>query len=308
MDLLSQVLEIVKLRGTLYFHARFQSPFGMQIPRGQFANYHVVTDGECWLQTPVRDHPLLIKKGDVVLFPAGDSHSLVDSLRSNIVPANELLNQARKSAVDEIILGGPGSHSSSLICGHFEFDRQCRHPLFQTLPSLIHISSEKNAKARWFTTASELAALISSEDSLGKEAVLNRLSESLFIQILSDFVASLDDQSSFLAAIGDNKIGMALRAMHADISHDWTITELAQIASMSKSVFSERFHKMVGEPPIIYLARWRMLKARELLIQTSMPINLISEKVGYQSEFSFSRAFKKMTGTTPSATRKENTC
>jgi AraC family transcriptional activator of mtrCDE len=304
MDLLSEILQIVKLRGIVYFHARFQSPWGMEIPAGQFANYHIVTDGECWVNTNTADKHILLQKGDMVLFPGGDSHALVDSLQSDIVSADELLNNARKTNSNEMVFGGEGSHSSSLICGHFEYEREYPHPLFETLPPFIHISARNNPNAQWFATASELAAQISTGNSMGKDAVINRLAETLFIQALADYLGSIDSLSSFLAAMQDRHIGLVLKSMHDEIARDWSVMELANIATMSKSVFSSKFHSMVGVPPIVYLARWRMLKAREMLIETTMPINLISEKVGYQSEFSFSKAFKKMTGLTPGAARK----
>lgn len=102
----------------------------------------------------------------------------------------------------------------------------------------------------------------------------------------------------------DTSGGETMDADAQEISVDEIAVELAKIATMSRSVFSSKFHNMVGEPPIEYLARWRMFKAREMLLETTMPIPLISEKVGYGSEFSFSRAFKKMTGSTPGAVRK----
>lgn len=307
MDLLSEILQTVKLHGTVYFHARFQTPWGMEIPTGQYANFHIVTDGNCWLEANTSQEKLLLKKGDMVLFPRGDSHSLVDSPSSNIVSAEELINNSQQTDSGELVLGGDGSYSSSLICGHFEYDKQYPHPLFETLPSFIYIPSSSNPDTNWFKTASELAAQISSGNSIGKSAVINRLSESLFIQALAEYIESIDDPSSFLAAIQDKKIGTVLSAMHDNIAYDWNLAELAKLALMSKSIFSARFNSMVGEPPIIYLARWRMIKAREMLLNTSLPISQISDKVGYQSEYSFSKAFKKMTGHNPGALRKSAT-
>ncbi len=303
MDVLSDILQTVKLRGTVYFHAHFHSPWGMKIPAGEFANYHIVTNGECFVEMDDKNH-ILLQKGDMVLFPKGDPHAIVDSLKTNAVTASELLDNSRKNNLNEVVIGGDGSHSSSLICGHFEYDSEYPHPLFETLPSFIHISAANNPNATWFTIASELAAQMSSGNSAGKEAVINRLSESLYIQTLAEYIQTIDDQTTFLAALQNRNIALALSAIHNDISHEWHITELAKIASMSKSVFSAKFLSTVGEPPIIYLAHWRMLKAREMLTETTMPINLISEKVGYQSEFSFSKAFKKMTGLAPGAIRK----
>jgi len=249
MDLLSDILQTVKLRGTVYFHARFQSPWGMKIPSGQYANYHIVTDGECWIEADDSQKPILLQEGDMVLFPRGNLHSLVDSPQSEVVSADELINNPHKSSSDELVLGGDGSYSASLICGHFEYDREFPHPLFETLPSLVYIPAKNTPVADWFTSASELAAQISKGDSMGKEAVVNRLAESIFIQALADYVKSMGDPSSFLGAIQDRNIGLVLKSIHDDITHDWNIPELANIAAMSKSVFSAKFHHMVGEPP-----------------------------------------------------------
>ena len=304
MDVLSDVLQTVKMRGVIYFHAHFHYPWGMKVPAGKFANFHIVTDGECFVEIDNMNH-VLLQKGDMVLFPKGDPHVIVDSIKTDaIVAAEELLNDSRKNNSNEVVVGGEGPHSSSLICGHFEYDSDFPHPLFETLPSFIHISAANNPNASWIGITLELAAQMSSGEGVGKEAVINRLSESLFIQTLAEYIQTIDDQTTFLAALQNRNIALALSAIHNDIAYEWHIAELAKIASMSKSVFSSKFHSTVGEPPIIYLARWRMLKAREMLTETTMPINLISEKVGYQSEFSFSKAFKKVTGLTPGAVRK----
>lgn len=305
MDVLSEILSSVKLRGTLYFHARFQSPWGMRIPDGQFANYHIVTEGECWLEYgPVDTPPRLLRKGDVVLFAHGNAHTLSDSPKTTAIPAIELMNKAKTDDAQGMVLGGDGSHSCSLICGHFEYDRETPHPIFETLPPMICVSAGSDDHNNWYATAAQLASQISIEERIGRYAVIDRLAESLLLQILVDYIEGSDNQTSFLAAVQDRGIGKALNAMHSDIAHDWNIAELANIAAMSKPVFSAKFHSMVGEPPIVYLARWRMLKAREMLCQGNIPLKYISEKVGYQSEFAFSRAFKKYSGVSPGAFRR----
>jgi len=119
MDLFSEILQTLKLRGTVYFHARFNSPWGMKIPSGEFANFHIVTAGECWIKTEATSSPVILQKGDMVLFPRGDSHSLADSLGSDIITANELLSGGQQDNSNEIVFGGNDSFSSALICGHF---------------------------------------------------------------------------------------------------------------------------------------------------------------------------------------------
>jgi AraC-like DNA-binding protein len=117
-------------------------------------------------------------------------------------------------------------------------------------------------------------------------------------------VGTRSDADSFLVAVQDHNLGRASNCMHEDFARDWTLGELAQVCRMSRSVFAERFKQMVGVPPMVYLAQWRMLKARDLLIGTELPMAEISERVGYASEFAFAKAFKKVLGRPPGALRR----
>ncbi len=309
MDILADILRALKLRGTVYFHARFHSPWGMRIPRGQFANFHIVTDGMCWLEYGAGDALIRLAKGDIAIFPRGGSHSLLHEQGAPAVQAQQFLSSPRTDRTEgQLSFGGQGSATTSMICGHFEYDRELPHPLFDSLSECIHVKATDGSGTDWVTTASELAATVSSQgDSAAANAVVDRLAEALLIQALAAHIDSLADSTGFLIAVQDRNLGRALSLMHNDIAHDWTLGELADAAHMSRSVFAEKFRKMVGDPPMLYLARWRMLKARELLLNTGMAIGEISGTVGYQSEFAFSKAFKKVLGTTPGAVRRAAT-
>jgi AraC-like DNA-binding protein len=303
MDVLSDILQTLRLRGTVYFHARFHAPWGMRVPEGQIANFHLVTDGVCWLRTG-DDAPLTeLRSGDMAIFPQGSTHSLLYEKEATAVPAQEMLSTPRSR--DSLSFGGKGAATTSLICGHFEYDREYPHPLFESLDEFIHIPGKQISDMGCLATVSELAANLSEQDRPGAHAVIDRLAEALFIQALVAHVDSRPDGAGFLSAMQDRQIGKALNLMHQDIAREWTLTELSRAASMSRSVFSARFRALVGEPPMLYLARWRMLKARELLLDTSLTLGRISERVGYRSEFAFSKAFKKLLGRTPGYIRKE---
>jgi len=308
VNLFSEILQTVKLRGTIYFQADFCSPWGMDIPQGEYANYHIVTDGNCWLSFSDEQgiEPILLQTGDMVLFPRGKAHGLSDSSStSGLVAANELIEKPRRNCNDELMFGGDGQNSTRLICGHFEHDKNFfDHPLFSTLPSFVHISANESGQNSWFTTMSELAVEISKSENVGKNAIVDRLAESLFIQTLTEYTSSLDDPTTFLAAAQDKNIGLALKAIHTDITNKWSLAKLADIAIMSQSAFSIKFTDLVGTSPMVYLANWRMLKATEMLKDTRMSISQIAEQVGYQSVFSFSKAFKKVVGETPGSIRK----
>ena len=279
----------------------------MKIPQGKFANFHVVTGGSCWFRVGSAS-PTRMSPGDVLIFPRGSAHVLGDQPDSEPKPATEILNNPRETdAEDENLpaFGGAGGPASSLICGHFEYDRELPHPLFETLDECLYVPARQASNTAWIQEASELAARMSDSGAPGSEAVVDRLAEALFVSALSEHVTRMPNSETFLAALRDQHIGETLRSIHRDIARDWDLNEMASIACMSRSLFAERFKTLVGVSPMVYLARWRMLKARELLANTSRSVSTISAAVGYQSEFSFSRAFKKLCGQSPSAFRRE---
>jgi len=304
MDVLSDIFRTLRLRGAVYFRAAFHAPWGMKIPDGRFASFHVVCDGSCWLRTGDGEDLVEMGKGDIVVFPRGHAHSLLCEPDAEAVLAQQLISTPKQDAApDSVAFGGNGTVTTSLICGHFEYFRDFPHPLFETLPPVVHLRGEEG-DGSWIIAASALAAEVSSGGESAINTAVDRLGEALLIQTLGTYIRSREDQASFLGAIQDRHIGQAISLMHEDIAHDWNLTELAEAASMSRSVFSERFRRMVGTPPMVYLARWRMLKARELLVDTGLPVAEVSERVGYRSEFAFSKAFKKNLGETPGEVRK----
>ncbi|MBI2517024.1 MAG: AraC family transcriptional regulator [Opitutae bacterium] len=309
MDILSEVLRAQHLHGTVYFRADFREPWGLDIQGGEFANFHIVAAGQCWLRHgPAGTQTCtLLEMGDVVVFPHGSPHALLHAPDATPVPARRLLGQPADKEHPEATpeFGGGGAVTTRLVCGHFAYDRQCPHPLFETLPPIVHVRGSASAGARWLATAGELAAAESSANRPGAAAVVDRLAEALLIQSLLGFVAQLDpmESRSFLAAIQDRSIGRALNLMHTVITRDWTLEELSREAGVSRSVFTERFKVLVGTSPMLYLARWRMLKARGLLRESSLSVAQIADLVGYQSEFSLSKAFKRLFGMAPGAFR-----
>jgi AraC family transcriptional regulator, activator of mtrCDE len=304
MDILSDILQTMKLRGTAYFRASFHSPWGMDIAAGQFANFHVVLDGSCWLRNHADGRLHELTAGDIAMFPHGSPHALSCTPECETVPATTLLESTQREASDGTVFGGDGRATTTLVCGHFEYDRKLSHPLFETLDDLITVSPDTDSRPGWAITAAELASQISAGSTPGAAAIADRLAEALFIQALTGYIAERDDSESFLGALFDRQISQALSLMHEDIAYNWTLERLAQTVAMSRSQFAQRFRLLVGETPMLYLARWRMLRAHELLVATQRPLVDVAEAVGYRSEFAFSKAFKKIVGRPPGAVRR----
>lgn len=304
MDVVADILHALRLRGTVYFRARFHAPWGMVVPRGAFANFHVVTDGTCWVRGRAGSTFVRLGRGDMAVFPRGDTHALSCAPDAAMAPAASFLERTRRETEHGVVFGESGEPTTGLICGHFEYDRELTHPLFETLDEMLIVKSRQDSGDGWLVTAADLAANASAADEPGSSAVVDRLAEALLIQALAAYVVQRADGAAFLHALNDRQIGRVLALMHEDIARNWTLDSLAASASLSRSHFAERFRALVGETPMVYLARWRMIRARELLRATRRPLGDISEAVGYTSEFAFAKAFKKITGETPGAVRK----
>ena len=304
-DVLSDVLKAVRLRGAVYFRAAFCAPWGIEMGAGAYANYHLVNSGECWLRESSTGKLTRLSAGDAVMLPKGDAHALLCSPSAAIEPAQQFLESTRRSDAEaDTVFGGDGSVTTALTCGHFEFDRVAEHPLFNRLDSVIHVSAQSGNDSRWLSMISDLATHAANSGASGEQIVVDRLAEALLIQLLLRHLSERPDSESFVAAATHGAIGQALELMHTDPIHDWTVAELATRVGMSRSAFASRFHTLVGESPIVYLARWRLLKARELLTNTRDPLNRVADAVGYSSEFAFAKAFKRRFGTTPGQFRK----
>ncbi len=154
MDVLTEVLRAVRLRGTVYFHAEFRAPWGMNIKGGKFANFHIVVDGDCWLS--ISGQEFLLAKGDLVVFPHGAEHAIAHASDALVVPAEQLLSGRPLGAGSRLTLGGDGP-TTKLICGHFEYDAEpFRHPLVASLPRSIHLRRGEGPNPDWIATAVQL--------------------------------------------------------------------------------------------------------------------------------------------------------
>jgi AraC-like DNA-binding protein len=275
----------------------------MDIKPTEVAEFHIIVRGNCWLRMPGRSAPIALQGGDLVAFPHGDAHSLVDAPEGATRAAEEIIEGQNLEDYGPVTYGGSGL-PASVLCGYFRLDREHPHPLVAALPSLIHIRGTDSHEFAWLQTAINFMIHETREARPGTEAVVNRLAEVLFVQMVRAHIAQSQAPTGMLAAISDRKIGAALRHMHQAPQQPWTLASLAQKVGMSRSAFAALFSQLVGQTPMQYLAYWRMQKARELLSETRLGTAAIAEQVGYQSEASFGKVFKKIVGKGPGAYRR----
>jgi AraC family transcriptional activator of mtrCDE len=273
-DVLAKALEAIRLRGTVYFKADFRAPWDMSIPSKEIAAFHVVAAGECWLRVDGAK-PHRLRAGDIAMLPHGTAHELVHE-----------------------------ASLTTLVCGHFEYDHRGLHPFFRSLPTLIHIPANDAEQSSWLEAAGRLAAAESSSKNRGASAVVDRLAEALLLSTLRLYLEHERAPQGFVAAAKDPQIGLALAEIHDQPQRDWTLAELAKTAGLSRTVFASRFRDLVGDTPMRYLSRWRMLTARDLLEEAHLSTAEVAERVGYRSEFAFAKAFKRAFGKGPGQYRR----
>ena len=191
-----------------------------------------------------------------------------------------------------------------LIGGHFEFSSTTQHPFMTSLPKVIQVDNTNVELSHWMQS---IASFMTDEvcgEKLGSKVILGRLAEVLFILIIRSYLERADIEEGFLMALKDERISNSLKVMHESPQKEWTLLQLAVSAGMSRSLYAKEFKRLAGETPLSYLTNWRILKAKELLLDTKKNIIEIAGDVGYQSEAAFNRIFKSKVGETPASYRR----
>ena len=298
MDPLSDVLELLGFRSSIYFQKNFCGNWKMSVADTGFAQFHYIVRG-----TAVIEHDDQIEQlsaGDLVVFPKGASHAVSDALDSPAISGQDVI--ARMHAGDEPFVAG--KPTTRMICGHFEYDLTHRHPLVSDLPSRILL---KTSEMEIGTLVSSLISLIVNEtltNDMGSRTVTQSLSQALFASILrAHFVQEKSKQIGFYAGMRDKRIVLALSAIHETDGWRHNLADLAAIAGMSRSSFAAIFKTHMGQTPGDYALSWRMFKARQALEKPGRTIDQIAHVYGYGSSSAFSRAFRAVMGVSPSQLR-----
>jgi len=315
-DVLSDVLRAVRLTGAVYFDLELSTPWvtaaplsreiaGKVMPGAQrVIEYHLIARGTCWGHA-VGAEPIRLREGDLIVFPQGDAHVLSSAPGMRAEP--DLSTFARPSTSLPLVyeFGGGGPERARIVCGFLGCDDRPFNPLLTALPAVIHLSAAgPDASTGWLGTLLNIAVKESGSARAGGENVLARLSELMFVEAIRRYLEMLPPaQTGWLAGLRDPVVGQSLAALHADPSGSWTVERLARLVGLSRSVFAERFTEMVGQPPMQYLALWRMQLASRLLTEGGQ-VSAVAGAVGYESEAAFSRAFKKLVGQAPATWRR----
>ena len=275
--------------------------------------YHVITKGRGWAAI-VGEAPVRLETGDIIMFPHGDPHviSSAPGIRPTRITPEWMYNTRNDPKPIPVVLNTPGERSpdpharelpANVACGFLGCDLRPFNPLIASLPRLLHLPAE--GEGAWISQVMRQAVNASRDKRPGAQAVLERISEMMFVDAIRRYAERLSEESTgWLAGLHDRHVGRALALMHEFPARAWTIDMLADEIALSRSALYERFERLIGQPPMQYLTQWRMQVAANLLRQSRAPVVSIALEVGYESEAAFTRAFKRQVGTPPAAWRR----
>jgi AraC-like DNA-binding protein len=315
MDALSDILRVVGLTGGLYMEAEMTEPWAVvgqvapelcrpfMVQPQRVVGFHYVLEGACDLR--IGDELLMhVGPGQAVMLPRNEMHVLCSGHRVPPIPASEVIRPPEAFGVHRSIFGGGGA-KTRLVCGFMGGNEQLQ-PLLASLPSAILVDVPNLPGGDWIAGTFTYAARTLSNGDAGTATVVAKVSELLFVETLRQHLATMPaEEIGWLAGLRDPTVSRALSLLHARVEEPWTTESLASAVNMSRSAFAERFTAVIGEPPMTYLANWRMQLARQMLLETNRNVAQIAYDVGYGSEAAFTRAFRREHDAPPAGWRKQ---
>lgn len=315
-DPLSEALRSVRLSGAIFLDAELSAPWGFASPPASAGArlltpsadhlilFHLLVEGAATARI-VGQGRVALEPGDIAVLPRGDAHELWNGRVTQLVDSSALLPKILEGTlVSE--RGGGGGPTTKFICGYIGCDRQAQRLFLAGLPSLFKVNIRRDASGEWIESAIRHLASEPGPARAGRSALLAKLAEALFIETLRRYMAELPRQrTGWLAAARDPAVGRALGAIHRQPAHAWTVATLAQLAGVSRTVFAERFTRLLGEPPLTYVSRCRMQLGARLLETTDDTVLQVALSSGYESEAAFNRAFKRELGLPPARYRSQ---
>jgi AraC-like DNA-binding protein len=316
MDALSEVLRVIRLDSAIYFNAEFCEPWCLASPEARTLApilarqpahviiYHLLCEGRAWAQVEGGAR-VALAAGDLIAFPHGHGHMLGGGPRVAPIDAGATLPGVLDRGLGLLHLGG-GGDASRFICGFLACDPELSRAFLAGLPPLLKINIREDPSGQWLENSLKFSVTQAANREAGAGAMLARLAEAVFAETLRRYVRHLPaGETGWFAGAREPAVGRALALLHQRPADPWTVADLAREAGLSRTVFSERFRHFLGESPVAYLTRWRLLLAARALTGTSRSVAQIASDVGYESEAALNRAFKRRYGLPPARYRRE---
>ena len=294
-DIMADLFDRIRLSGTLLFHYELGRPWCFALPRRPYAVFHYLSRGSAIIEFE-DGQALPVSAGDFVIVTRGDPHVMWSGRRTKPF---SLLDLDRRPAHFGVNRHGGGQQPfSTVICGFFSLSRPLASSVLDLLPSVLNVTPA--TEDGWLEIILQRLVSESAAQRPGQEAVLSRMTEVLFVEVLRSWVKSLGPgEGGWLGAVTDRHIGKALRLIHERPAHRWTIRELGRRSGLGRSAFADRFTRLVGQPVLRYLMGRRMEEAAFMLESSDDTIARIAMRIGYQTTTAFSKVFRRHHGLSP---------
>jgi AraC-like DNA-binding protein len=297
MDALNDWIRAIRAEGVVLVRTRVAAPWGFSVPQCDAVVFHFVAQGSAFVRRPDAE-TLELRSGELVLLPRGSPHEVAHSARGKAMPLDAFL--ARWDGVAD-----GDAKATTLICGQYNMDQHLALPALRAMPSAISLHAGIEPGHSPLRSTLRMLSDEVEAPNFGNQIVVRNLISSLFVYFIREWSeASSSKAGDWFSAMRSPSLARVLTRMHASPNFTWTLEQLAREAGLSRAAFARQFNTLIGEPPHTYLTRWRMGIAAQLLEETDLRLAEIASRVGYQSEFSFSRAFKSVRGVSPTHYRR----
>lgn len=305
VDPLGEALHSLRMSGTFYCRSELTAPWGIDLPAMEDCLlFHVVTSGNCWVDGLAGSGPRQLRAGDFALLPHGQGHFLKSEPDSGVAKLFDLPRELLSERY-ELLRHGGGGDETILVCGAVRFDHPAARRVVRMLPEIIVIEATAPGND-WILSTVRFMIAEAQAMKPGGDTIITRVSDILVIQAIRSWIEhDAKAKTGWLGALQDPRVGQAIAWIHRDPMYPWTVESLAAKIGMSRSAFAARFMSLVDEPPMQYLRRWRMQMAVTWLREEDTSVGELADRLGYQSEAAFNRAFKKAMGVTPGSIRRE---
>jgi AraC-like DNA-binding protein len=316
MDVLSEVLRVVRLEGALFFNAEFSAPWCIRATRasdiarylslrpGHLIMYHFLTEGRAYATLPDGQRQELTA-GDIVVLPQGDAHLLGNGPTVKPVEVLPAFSRNLTGGLKLARFGG-GGEVTRFVCGFLVCEPRLSEVFLAGLPPMFRVHVAKEPAGQWLEHSIRFSVEEVGDSCAGSGPVLARLSEVLFVETLRRYINEMPpEQLGWLAGARDATVGQALALLHKEPAHPWTISHLARRVGLSRSRLAEHFRHFLGASPMAYLAQWRLKLGAEILQSTEHSVAEVAAAVGYGSEAAFNRAFKRKFDCPPAQFRRQ---
>jgi AraC-like DNA-binding protein len=294
-DVLEDILDTLRFRGSIFFHSSLAAPWGMSLMSCAAPRFHVALEGGFYIGTS--DSQVAVNSMEIVMLAAGDMHWIADQENRKLVTSEQAGNACE--------LGQPlfqqGEITNKLMCGLVEYEDAISHPIINSLPSIFHLSNIQSKDSIWITVQQIDSEINRSGNK--KNTIIDRLTEVLFIQLLHQYINENNHLTGFLAALREPRIVKILQLIHKNPEVHWTLDMMSEKVGMSRATLQRKFKSELNISPITYLNRWRLAKAYQLVKYSNQSLDRVADSIGFADARTLRTAFKRQYNTTPSELR-----